>query len=178
MRFKGNTLKALATKVVVLPRPEGQENIPMLVRSGSVDEPMVSRKLFPDPDPPKGFVYADSKKAGVPLRDPDTQKPLMEFDYDDVEYLDGMRRSGYMRTMFMFLNAIDGDENIDFECGPKTETAEWYQKAAEEVTKAGISAGDISLVIEESHRLSNIDADAPTRAAEAFSSREGHKKAE
>lgn len=170
MKFNGKSLQALATQKVVLPRPEGQDDIILLVRASMPSEASSARLMFPDPEPPKDFVYKNGK-SGTPLRDPDTDKPLMEYNVDDPQYMRDQAHAMRMRSMATFLNAIDKDEAISFETKEKPQTQAWYEAASKEVEAAGISAGDMSLVLDVSARLSNVDSGATERAAEAFSKR-------
>ena len=165
--FLSNELHALATEEIDLPRPGG--SITFLVRALSPKEIGLASKLFPEPKPPRGFVYEKGSKT--PTRDPKTDKPIMEYDFDDPDYLEACRETAFLRTMVQFLNAIDRDPKFNFAAGPKEETAEWYRAAGEEVNASGLSPGDMGLVIEKSNYLSNIDEGAPERAAEAFSAR-------
>ncbi len=169
MKFNGEKIQAMATQEVVCPRPDGKHLV-MLVRALGRGEEREAAKLFPEPDAPRGFMKDDK---GNPLRDPDTGKVVADYLFNDPGYMQGMADAEDLRFIYRFVCAIDQDSRITFESDANG--AQRIRDIQKEIQAAGITDGDIALVMKEAIKLGNLDAGALQRAAEAFSEREQAK---
>ena len=166
MKFNGQPIRAMAEKEIALPRPDGN-HLFVRVRALGLGEEREARRLFPDPVPPHGF-YEDEK--GKPLRDPDTGKVESGPLFSDPTFLEAVDETERLRTVVKFVRALEADERIEFTASG--EDANFYREAQKEIEEAGISEGDMMLVIRTGIELGNLDQNSIKRAAEAFSSRE------
>jgi hypothetical protein len=166
MKFNGEKIQAMATREVVIPRPDGNHLV-MLVRALGRGEEREAAKLFPEPDAPRGFM---KDEKGMPLRDLDTGKVVADYLFNDPGYLAGMADAEDLRFIYKFACAIDQDSRITFDTSAKG--ADRVREIQKEIQAAGITDGDIALVMKEAIMLGNLDAGALQRAAEAFSERE------
>jgi hypothetical protein len=170
MHFNGKKLEALAVGEVHLPRPgDTKENKALVfsVRAIGLGEEAKAARLFPDAKPPSDFVYG--KQKGIPLRDPQTNQPLREPNYDDIGYLESQERALRMQMVVQAVDSLDRDPKIVFETQVQKDTAGYYEAAAAELKDAGITLGDVRLVLKKARELGNMDAKKLQEAAESFS---------
>lgn len=167
MKFNGKKIRAMAEAEICLPRPDGN-HLFLNVRALGLGESDEAQRLFPEPEPPFGFLTDES---GKPLRDPDTGKVERGPIFTDPNYLARASHCENMRQIVKFVRALDHEPRIEFEVEGDPYSAKWYEAVAREIRESGLTDGDILLVLRRAYELGNLDASAIERAAEAFSER-------
>lgn len=167
MLFHGKKLEAMALGEVAIPRPG--EALVFKVRAVTHGEEKKGERLFPDPIAPTDFKK-DAK--GRPLRDPASGKVLTEKDFSNPAYLSEAEEAERLQMIVAFVDCLDQDPNITWGSEHDKGTKEFYKDCDREVREAGLTAGDIRLVLHKAMTLGNLDAGALKRSAEAFSQRD------
>ena len=166
MKFHGEPLKALATGTVRLPRPDKQY-LEFLVRSTGLGDEDSGSRLFFDPRPPVDFVY---DKNGTIMRDPRTDRPIREPNPFDPKYMERVEFAARMQMVVQVVNALSMDEQVTWETTAEPGTKQYYEDIAVEMKEAGITLGDMRLIVEKARELNNLDTKKLQEAAEGFSS--------
>lgn len=167
MKFQGNELKAVSKGSIKLPRPDGTFIEFKLRATGLGDETKGSR-MFPDVRPPMDFVY---DKKGLPARDPRNDQLLpREPNFFDPSYLSKQEEASRMQMVVLVVDALSEDPNIEWASTASRNEKQFYMDCYEEMKAAGITLGDIRLILRQSQVLGNLDSKALERAAESFSS--------
>lgn len=167
MLFHGKKLEAMATDEVAIPRP-GEGTLFFKVRSIEHGEERKGDRMFPDPQPPHEFV-TDAKKR--PLRDPTTGKVQIQPNFQNPAYLSEAEKAERLQMVVAFVDALDQDPNIKWTNEHDRGSKAFYEACDAEIKEAGLTLGDIRLVLNKAMQLGNLDSDAIKRSAEAFSNR-------
>jgi len=165
MHFNGVKLEALATGEVTLPRPGANpQALKFKVRAIGFGEEGRGALLFPDERVPMDFVY---DKAQNIVRDPMTNKVLREPNFHDPGYLDRQAKAVNMQLTVLAVDALD-QSGITWETKHAPGTREFYLDCSKELKEAGLSLGDIRLVIDKARELGNLDSKKLEEAAASF----------
>lgn len=165
MKYSGEALRSLATDTVKVPRPGGKF-IEFLVRSTGLGDETLGDKLFPDPAPPSDFVY-DTK--GQIVRDNRTDKPIRQTNAFDPLYQQKQEYASRMQMIVKFVIALSMDDKVQWETQAPAGTKQYFEHIGEEMKAAGITLGDMKVVLEKARELNNLDSEKLQKAAEGFS---------
>ena len=167
MKRNGEKIKAQATDVITLKRPEGAEPVEFVITAlplGSDDD---AERLFPSPTPP--YVYAKDKKGkvlisqqGQPVREPELANPTFRKE----------RRECASRQMVYYVVLGLSEDDTEFETELNWEpnrAAATADALILEFREAGISTGDLVDLLSAINKLSNLTREEVEQAAEGFS---------
>lgn len=173
MRFGGKEIRALATAEVIIPRPD-HDDLVFLVRALRFGEEDDGEDIFPDAVPPYGFL---KDEKGLPLRD-GNEKAVHAPLLDDPGYVKQQSHAEDMRVIVKLVKVLDHDARVTWDTTKPANTAGWYEDIKAEITQAGLSLGDLHVIVRKANELGNVDGSVLERVAEAFSRREQKAKAD
>lgn len=162
MKIGGTKIEAMARTTITLPRPDGVVPVQVKVRAYPLGQESPGLKLFPEPQVPQGLSMGSN---GLPLRDPKTGKALVVDLHNDPGYLE---RSEESDRMGLIVAALSVMEEVEFETTQKPGTREWYLDAYEEMKRAGLTLGDLNIILATARGLSNLDSKKLEAAAASF----------
>jgi len=165
MKFQGESVKAVATGSVKLPRPGGKF-LEFKIRATGLGDEAKGERLFPDARPPVDFLF--DKKGGI-VRDPKTDKPLRETNYYDAAFVTKQEEASRMQMVVSVVDALSEDPALTWDTDAVVGTREFYLATFTEMQAAGITFGDMKLIRQASQVLGNLDQKALEAAAEGFS---------
>lgn len=169
MKIRGQTVEALAKGEVVLPRP-GDGSIRLQVRAFPLGAEEEAARLFPDPVPPVRFAEG---KRGKPLRDPETNQLVKIRDTKDPGYLREAREANRRQMIFLVVEGLKEDPTLSWDT-PRPEqltrenAGEYFDAIFEECRAAGLSTGDLGLILDKIRELGNLRGAEIDEAVEGF----------
>lgn len=167
MKFQGSDLTALATGEVKLPRPDGGV-LTFKVRATSLGDEAKGERLFPNPRPPVDFMY---DRKGTIVRDQRTDSPLREPNIFDEQYLKRLEEAALMQMVVSTVDALALDTNIEWATDAARDSRGFYEACLTEMKAAGLTFGDMKLVMQRARELGNLDSKTLEKAAEGFSAK-------
>lgn len=142
------------TKVLVhIPRAEG-DGFELQVTSLPLSFSRTAEKICPTPKAPDKVV----RDNGKPIKDANG-RPVKAPDFEDPEYKEELSRSTTLQSIFIFWLAVKDDPKVSFETEVKdsSPTKKQLESLMAEIDEAGITFGDINIVIKEAMSISNLD---------------------
>lgn len=150
----------------------GGTEVPLLVSAYPSGFNEVEGTLFPEPKPPKTFVYDGRGKI---MRD--GGKPVIEDDSSDAKYQNSMLSMVKMRQARRFHAALRNDPEVEWETkvpdGTQLETLsnpdarEFFAGVFEEAECGGFGLAQMASVVEIAAQLSGMMATEARGSAEA-----------
>jgi hypothetical protein len=140
MKFNGNALKIRETIKVTLPRYGSK--IELTVSSLPMGLKKMYEETIPRPRPPFDMV---NKVGKAPERVENYEDPTFIREYDEWRFL---------QNVYAFWSVLAGDPNLTFDNTPTDIVS--MRKLEQEIRDAGISDGDMSIVLEKAAQAANI----------------------
>lgn len=162
MKIGGTKIEAMSRTTITLPRPEGVPAPVIKVRAFPLGDEAPGMKLFPEPQVPQGLA---SGANGLPLRDPKTGKAIVVDLHNDPAYL---AKSEESDKMSLIVSALSVMEEVEFETTMRPGTREWFLDAYEEMKRAGLTLGDLNIILQTAKELSNLTQKRLEEAAGSF----------
>jgi hypothetical protein len=161
MKIGGLKIEAMARATVRLPRPD-EKYIEVKVRAFPLGDESPGDRLFPEPTPPQGLA---KQPNGLDLRDPRSGKAIVVDLTNDPTYLAACEKSSRMQLVVSALNVM---EEVEFDSAKARGSKEWYEEAYEEMKAAGLTLGDLNIILKAARDLSNLNQKKLEAAAEGF----------
>ena len=141
------------TKTVEIPRSDG-EGFSLQVTSLPLSFSRTAEKICPAPTAPLKLV----RDNGKPIKD-SNGSPLKAPDFEDPSYKEALQKSTTLQSIFIFWLAIKDDANVEFNTSVEGNQPNQKQleELSSEIEDAGITFGDINIVIKEAMAISNLD---------------------
>lgn len=166
MKIEGVTPGKAKTEVITLKRPDG--DIPLTFQPIPMGFEEKMEEMIPSPAPPKaGYARTDTGKL---LRDEKTNKPVIVYDEDNVEYRHRRDRVNRLHTILMLMESLKADPNVSFESKRENfkDAEQWAAALYEEFKNFGFSMGELAQMVDAVVSLSNITPDIMREARERF----------
>lgn len=157
MKIHGQAIREnqyLTTGVAKIPRPGG----PLEVKVQAFPLGYDAEEILPAPRPPKTRAR---KKGGEVLRDGNGM-PLFEYDENDRKYRKDRDENFWLQVVCNVYHAVRPCGEIEFDAdregGPDRdgEPREFFRAVRDELKAAGLTFGDLSLIVKEARRISNL----------------------
>jgi len=140
MKFNGEELKIREVTSVTLPRTTG--DVTLQVTSIPLGIRRAYEVIFPKPRPP----FTTTSYVGKPSE--------KEADYDDPVFVKAFNEWSYLQNIYTFYVVLQGDKKLVFD---NTVTdADTLRKLEAELRDAGITEGDVGIVLLAAAEASNI----------------------
>lgn len=152
--MKIGTSSSFKTTVQVhIPRVDS-EGFNLMVTSLPLSFSRTAERICPTPKPTHKLV----RDNGKPIKD-DQGRPLKAPDFEDPEYKEALNKSTTLQSIFIFWLAVKDDPNVSFDTEVKGNepTQKQLESLMTELDEAGITFGDINIVIKEAMSISNLD---------------------
>lgn len=163
MKVSGKKLEALAIGEVSLPREGGP--LVFKIRATSLGDESKGDRLFPDVRPPSEWVLDKNRQ---PVRDPDTKKPMRETNYYDPGYVKAQEEAAKMQMVVTVVDCLAADPNVVWENEKTRDSKDFYETCFEEMQAAGLTLGDIRIILQKARELGNLDGKKLEEAASSF----------
>lgn len=164
MKINGVEVNAHAEAWVVIPR-ERAKGFRLRVRAYPLDFDVDD--VFPMPEPPK----IKARRVGGKV-ERDGKAVVWDVNERDPAYLARRHELYRARVACLFARATvhgNGDGYVAFATDVSAESEEQYRALFAELTEAGFTAGDLTLVIDRARALSNMSEEAIEEAKACFS---------
>lgn len=168
MKISGKKLEALALGEVHLPRPGDTKDVKQLtfkIRAISLGDEAKGDRLFPDARPP---VAPKLDSRGLPIRDPVAKQPIYEPNFFDSGYVTLQDKAARMQAVVAVVDCLEADPSVQWETDKPKGSVEFYEACFEEMQAAGLTIGDVKLVLKRARELGNLDSKKLEEAADSF----------
>lgn len=153
MKFKGADLAIRDAVNVVLPR-QSRESITLRVSAIPMGMQKDYNLVYPRPLPPVNITI----KAGG--------KQEREENWEDETFLKSFNEWKYLQNIYTFYRVLENDPNVAFINKPVNVAT--LRLLEEELATAGISDGDIAIILQQSAVISNITDEAISTSKASF----------
>jgi len=174
VKIGGKKVEALAKGEVVLPRSGDGQELRLQVRAFPLGSEEEAAKLFPTPVPPVKFATG---KRGKPLRDPETHQVVKVRDLQDPDFVRESRLANRRQMIFLIVEGLKEDPTLEWDT-PRPEeltranAGEYFDAVFAECQEAGLSTGDLGLILDKIRELGNLTGAQIDEAVEDFLSEE------
>jgi len=168
MKLSGKKLKALAQAELVLPRPGEDAGIRLVVQAFPLGAEEEAERLFPSPVPPVKFAQG---KRGKVLRDPATKEVVKVRDLEDPDFRAASRLANRRQMMFLITEGLKADPALEWEtptADREKDAGAWADNVFAECSAAGLSTGDLGMILDKIRELGNLTGQAVDDAVEDF----------
>lgn len=140
MKLKGNALSIREYTNVTIPRYSG--DITLKVAAIPMGLQRLYEQINPKPLPP----ITVTQRMGKPAE--------KEPDFDNPEYVRAFTEWSFLKNIYVFYYILKVDESVSFDNEPKDLAS--LRKLEEEIRNAGISDGDMALIMQKSAEAANL----------------------